>query len=186
MRILGRLLILGCLCGVVQAQAVERIAPMAAVDSAGRQVGEVLRVDLSLERMQIVTQVEGKLVFLTLRKDSFTHAARPYVYFEGSDCTGATFMTSKASTDTFGAPSAVAGPNQTIYLGEGDEQTVTIASMLRGTTCEAYQATVPVLAARPVLDLAFEFTAPFEVISLEDAAGRTGGAHAVKPGRRKN
>ena len=88
MRIPGRLLILGCLCSVIalvgpgqaEAQTADPITPLIAVDSVGKPIGQVLRMDLALSRMQVAMEVEGNIVFVTVGKDSFSHAARPYVY----------------------------------------------------------------------------------------------------------
>lgn len=136
-----------------------------AIDARGQVIGDVLRVDFSLQQMLVAIDVKDALALVLVRHDSFSHAANPLVYFRSQDCTGRAFLGSSASRATFGHPSAVAGPAGTLYLGElGSDYEEDLGSFLTDDGCVAFQATFTVMDAVPYMDLADLFTAPYGIV----------------------
>jgi hypothetical protein len=179
MKWLGRISTLGCLVtlvaflGATPAGAQTELSQMMAVDAAGNEIGQVVRVDSSLDRMQVAYEAQNSLVFIVVQKESFTHGLSPLVFFESADCTGAAYMTLPRD-ETFGRAAAVAGPNGTLYLGDPDSlQNRVLASALWSDSCRPLEVEMDVIGATPHQDLGLQFTPPYTVIRYSPTFGHT-------------
>ncbi len=106
-------------CGVtsLQSQRVKEPAAVMAVDALGKEIGTVLKMDFSLQRMHVALEVNGTLVPILVKKGSFSHSSRPMVYFRSVDCTGVAYLGSGSEARDLGHPVAVSGPRATLYWG---------------------------------------------------------------------
>ncbi len=164
------------LCGVtsLQSQRIGEPRAVKAVDALGKEIGTVLKMDFSLQNMQVAVEVNDTLVPILVRKDSFSHGSRPIAYFALADCAGAAHLGS-GSEDSLGPPVGVAGPRATLYWGYPETmQSREIFSALFGAECKEFEATLMVMDADPLMDLADRFTPPFGIASEseEDRNGR--------------
>jgi len=149
------------------------LAQMMAIDATGDEIGQVVRMDFALERMQVAYEVDNELVFIVVQKDSFTHGLSPLVFFESADCSGTAYMTVPRD-DAFGRAAAVAGPNGTLFLGEVETaQNRLLGSALWSDECRVFEAEMDVIAATPHQDLELEFTPPYTVIRSSPAFSHT-------------
>ena len=164
------------LCGVttLQSQRIQEPRAVKAVDALGKEIGTVLKMDFSLQRMQVAVEVNDTLVPILVRKDSFSHGSRPIAYFGSADCAGVAHLGSSAE-DSLGPPVGVAGPRGTLYWGYPETlQLRQIFSALFGAECREFEAILLVMDADPLMDLADQFTPPFGIASAseEDRRGR--------------
>lgn len=165
------------LCGVtsLEAQRAKQPLPVMAVDALGKEIGTVLKMDFSSQRMQVALKVNDTLVPILVRKNSFSHGARPLAYFLSLDCTGAAHLGSNADR-SLGPPVGVAGPRATLYWGYPETlQLREIGSALVGSECMDFTGTIMVMNADPLMDLADEFTAPFGIASATEEDRREPG-----------
>ncbi|MBW1939193.1 MAG: hypothetical protein JRI67_10610 [Deltaproteobacteria bacterium] len=136
---------------------------LVAVDSEGKEIGKVLRTYAGLERVQVAIAVEDLTVMFFVGTDVFSHPTRPFVFFETDDCSGLAYISANAST-SFGTPAAVAGPEETLYIGDPDTVlTRPIRSVLYIDSCVAIDYMIEVMDASPALELGREFTPPYTV-----------------------
>ena len=167
---LGTLIALG---GTVATSA-KRLEPapvVMAVDALGKEIGQVLKMDFSLQTMQVAIEIEGELIPVLVRKDSFSHGAQPIVYFESPDCTGLPHLGTSPTEASIGPVVAIAGPRGTVYRGDPDRrQERAIASAMWGSDCTPFGGTIAVIDAEPILDLADHFIPPFGIASGADDA----------------
>ena len=164
------------LCGVavLQAQRIREPRAVKAVDALGKEIGTVLKMDFSLQRMQVAVEVNDTLVPILVRKDSFSHGSRPIAYFGSAGCVGVAHLGS-GSKESLGPPIGVAGPRATLYWGYPETlQLREIFSALFGAECREFEATLMVMDADPMMHLADEFTPPFGIASAgeEDPRGQ--------------
>ena len=146
------------------AHRVDQGPSVMAVDAAGRAIGLVLKMDFSLETMQVAFEVNGAVVPLLVRKSSFSHGSRPIVYYESADCTGPAHLGAGAEKSSLGPPIGVAGPRGTLYWGYPElQQNREIRSAMWGSECPPFEGAIEVIDADPILDLADEFTPPFGI-----------------------
>lgn len=140
------------------------LTPKIVVDAFGKEIGQVYNVDFSLSRIQVAMEVQNEIVFVLVEREAFTHGANPVVFFELPDCVGTAYMAVSPAAKTFGAPSAVAGPTGTLYLGvPATEQSRELASAQWSNGCEPFEVTMRVMDALPLMDLTSQFTPPFRV-----------------------
>ena len=174
---------LALLCAAVlahaQADGGRKPQQVMAVDATGAEIGTVLKMDFSLQRMQVALEVNHKMVPILVGKSSFSHGSRPMAYFVSDNCSGPAFLTANAE-DSLGPPVGVAGPRGTLFWGYPDSMTLReIGSALMGDGCSPFSGTVMVMEAEAVLDLADEFTLPFDIApraARDGAEGRDGRA----------
>ena len=164
------------LCGVtsLQSQRIREPRAVKAVDALGKEIGTVLKMDFTLQRMQVAVEVNETLVPILVSKDSFSHGSRPIAYFASADCAGVAHLGS-GSEDSLGPPVGVAGPRATLYRGYPETmQLREILSALFGAECKKFEASLMVMDADPLMDLADHFTPPFGIASAgeEDRSGR--------------
>ena len=165
-------------CGVtsLQSQRVKEPPAVMAVDALGKEIGTVLKMDFSLQRMQVAMEINDTLVPILVRKDRFSHGARPIAYFSSDDCTGGAYLGSGRDR-LLGPPVGVAGPRATLYWGYPETQQLReIASALLGSECTGFVGNIMVMDADPLMDLADQFVPPFGIASAGDEdRGRTDG-----------
>ncbi len=161
-------------CGVtsLHSQRIREPRAVKAVDALGKEIGTVLKMDFSLQRMQVAVEVNDTLVPILVRKDTFSHGSRPIAYFSSADCAGVAHLGSGAE-DSLGPPVGVAGPRATLYWGYPETlQLREIFSALFGAECREFEATLMVMDADPLMDLADRFTPPFGIASASEEDGR--------------
>jgi len=163
-------------CGIssLQSQEARPARPVMAVDAEGREIGTVLKMDYSLQRMQVALEVNDTLVPILLQKHSFTHGSRPVAYFQSPDCSGVAFLGSGAEAKQIGPPVGIAGPRGTVYWGYPEtRQLREMTSALWGEECREFQAAIMAIDADPLMDLADQFTPPFGIAHPVKGDGRT-------------
>ena len=169
-----------CSIGSLQAQRVKMPKPVMAVDAQGNEIGTVLKMDFSQQRMQVAIEINDTLVPILVKKNSFSHSSRPMVYFRSDDCTGMAFLGSGSQAEDLSHPVGVAGDRGTVYWGYPETlQLREIFSALFGAECREFEATLMVMDADPMMHLADEFTPPFGIASAAEedrrGQGRTDG-----------
>ena len=146
-----------------------RQGPPVVIDSAGREVGELVAGRLSSRGGQVAIRVGDVVAVVDLGSHRITHGTAA-VAFEATDCTGPPLLI-VLNSEIASPPLlrlAGVGPGNILFLGEGPILPATaIGSMFRTgqavPACGApFDPAEDVVAASPFLDLNV-FTPPFSV-----------------------
>ena len=131
-------------------------------DANGKVIGRIARTYASMHQAQVAIDVDGELVPVLVRPDSFTHATGGQIYFTEANCMGQALIGADGQQDTLGPPAAVAGERQTLYIGDRPTRSLRqLGSLLRGADCEPFEVEAFTFEAREAMQLRDHFVPPY-------------------------